>query len=177
MEASLECNGVAVYDRHTEAEAAVRRLHQGGFDVKKLSIVGREPHILERAVGFDDAAYRARRWGKRGAFWGSLVGILFAPIFLWIPGVGFVLVGGLLTSFLLGTAEGALVGAAAGGGASALAGALSRMGVPQDSVVLYEKYVEADKFLLIAHGTPAEVERERAVLEEAGLGPLHVHAP
>jgi hypothetical protein len=171
-----ECNGIAVYDRHQQAEEAIQRLSAGGFDVKKLSIIGREPHVEERAVGFDDAAHRARRWGKWGAFWGGLVGIVFGPIFLWIPGIGFVIVGGLLTSFILGTVEGAAVGAAAGGGGSALVGALTRMGIPKESVILYEKSIQADKFVVIAHGTRSEVERERALLEKAGLGPVRLHA-
>ena len=177
MEAMLECNGVAVYERHQDAEEAIRRLSDSGFDVKKLSIIGREPHVDERALGFDNAGDRAKRWGKRGAFWGSLVGILLAPVFLWIPGVGFVIVGGLLTSFILGTVEGAVVGAAAGGGGTALVGALTRLGIPKDSVIRYEKSVEADKFVLIAHGTQSQVERERDILEQAGLGPVQLHGP
>jgi hypothetical protein len=176
MSESLECNGVAVYDHREDAEAAIRRLSKCGFDVKKLSIIGRDPHIEERALGFDNASDRAKRWGKRGAFWGSLVGIIFGPIFLWIPGVGFVIVGGYLTSFILGTLEGALMGAAAGGGGTALVGALTRLGIPKDSVIRYEKNILADKFLLIAHGTQREVERERTVLERAHLGNVELHA-
>ncbi len=32
---------VAIYPTHTDAEAAVKALQQAGFDMKKLSIVGR----------------------------------------------------------------------------------------------------------------------------------------
>ena len=35
---------VAIYQSHTEAEAAVKELQQSGFDLKKLSIVGRDYH-------------------------------------------------------------------------------------------------------------------------------------
>ncbi len=38
---------VAIYRSHTEAEAAVKELQQSGFDMKKLSIVGRDHHTDE----------------------------------------------------------------------------------------------------------------------------------
>jgi hypothetical protein len=145
--------------------------------MKKLSVIGRDPHTEEHAAGFCNAGERARHWGKLGAFWGTIVGILFSPVFLWIPGVGFVMTGGLLSSLLLGTLEGAAVGAAVGGGGSALAGALTRLGIPKDSVIRYEQSVRADKFLLITHATPREAERCRALLERNGSGDVVVHAP
>ena len=37
----------AVYPSHAEAEAAVKELQQSGFDMKKLSIVGRDYHTDE----------------------------------------------------------------------------------------------------------------------------------
>ncbi|MFH1602675.1 MAG: hypothetical protein ABIH03_02075 [Pseudomonadota bacterium] len=35
---------VATYPSHTAAEAAIKELQQSGFDMKKLSIVGRDYH-------------------------------------------------------------------------------------------------------------------------------------
>jgi hypothetical protein len=35
---------VAIYKSHTEAEGAVKELQQSGFDMQKLSIVGRDYH-------------------------------------------------------------------------------------------------------------------------------------
>jgi len=42
---------VAIYPSHTAAEAAVKELQRSGFDMKKLSIVGREYHTDEHVVG------------------------------------------------------------------------------------------------------------------------------
>jgi hypothetical protein len=175
METTTEHNGVAIFDCHEEAEAAIRELARSGFDVRKLSVIGRELHGEEHAVGFYGAGERAKYWGKRGAFWGAIVGILFSPAFFWIPGVGFILTGGLISSLLLGTLEGAAVGAAAGGGGSALVAALSGMGIPKDSVIRYEKSIRADKFLLIVHGPQADIERSRAILETSQAGHMDVH--
>ena len=42
---------VAVYPTHLAAEASVKELQQSGFDMKKLSIVGRDYHTDEHVVG------------------------------------------------------------------------------------------------------------------------------
>ena len=42
---------VAIYPSHSAAEAAVKELQQSGFDMKKLSIVGRDYHTDEHVVG------------------------------------------------------------------------------------------------------------------------------
>jgi hypothetical protein len=42
--------GVGVYNTHTEAEAAVKELQRSGFDMKKLSIVGKDYHTEEHFI-------------------------------------------------------------------------------------------------------------------------------
>jgi hypothetical protein len=39
---------VAIYKSHTEAETAIKGLQQSGFDMKKLSIGGRDHCRLEK---------------------------------------------------------------------------------------------------------------------------------
>ena len=170
-----DSNCVAVFDRHQDAEAAIRELQHVGFDMKKLSIIGRDYHTEERAVGFYNGGDRVRHWGKLGAFWGGIFGILFAPAFFWIPGIGPIPTGGLIGSILMGTVEGAAVGAAVVGGTSVLAAALAGMGIPKDSVIRYEADLKANKFLLLATGSAGEVERARGLLAERG-GQVKVHA-
>jgi hypothetical protein len=43
---------VAVFKSHIEAETAVKELQQAGFDMKKLSIIGRDYHTDEHVVGY-----------------------------------------------------------------------------------------------------------------------------
>ena len=175
MMSTSDSNCVAVFDRHQDAEAAIRELQRVGFDMKKLSIIGRDYHTEEHAVGFYNAGDRVKYWGKLGAFWGSVFGLLFAPAFFWIPGVGPILTGGLIGSMLMGAVEGAAVGGTVGAGASALAAALASIGIPKDSVIRYEADVKANKFLLIASGSAAQAEQARAILAERG-GQAKVHA-
>jgi hypothetical protein len=68
---------VAIYASHIEAEQALEELQSGGIDMKTLSIVGKEAHTEEHAVGYYNAGNRMKYWGKAGAFWGGFCGLLF----------------------------------------------------------------------------------------------------
>jgi hypothetical protein len=43
---------VAAYSAHAEAEQAVKGLQRSGFDMNKLSIVAKNPHVEEHVAGF-----------------------------------------------------------------------------------------------------------------------------
>jgi len=111
-------------------------------------------------------------WGKLGAFWGGLWGLLLGTAFFWIPGVGPILVGGPLVSAIVGALEGATVY----GGLSALGAGLYSFGIPKDSVLDYEAALKADKFLVIAHGTAAEMTGAREVLAGTHAAKVAVHS-
>jgi len=55
---------VAIYPSHTAAEAAIKELQQSGFDMKKLSIVGRDYHTDQHVVGYYNTGDRMKYWGK-----------------------------------------------------------------------------------------------------------------
>ena len=67
---------VVVYGSHSDAEAAVKELKKSGFDIRKISILGKEYHTEEQVVGYYNAGDRMKYWGKMGAFWGGLWGLL-----------------------------------------------------------------------------------------------------
>ena len=51
---------VGIYNSHTEAEASIKELQRSGFDMKKLSIVGRTitPKSTSSAITMSVTAYR-----------------------------------------------------------------------------------------------------------------------
>jgi hypothetical protein len=152
---------VAVYSTHIEAEDAVKELQRAGTDMRTLSIVGKDSHTDEHAVGYYNTGDRMKYWGKIGAFWGGFWGLLFGSAFFAIPGIGPVLAAGPVVAWIVG----ALEGAAIVGGVSALGAGLYSIGIPKDSVVQYELAVKTDKFLLIVHGTASEVEKARDIIQ------------
>src|SRR6202161_3362435 len=98
---------VAVYGTHVEAEEAVKKLQRGGIDMHSLSIVGKGTHTDEHAVGYYNTGDRMKYWGKTGAFWGGLWGMLFGSAFFFIPGIGPLLAAGPLVAWIVGGLEGA----------------------------------------------------------------------
>ncbi len=162
---------VAVYDRHGKAEAAIKELQRAGFDMKRLSIVGKEYHTDEHVVGYYNAGDRMQYWGKLGAFWGGLWGLLFGSAFFFIPGIGPLVVAGPLVTWIVGALEGAVVV----GGLSALGAGLYSIGIPKDSILKYETAIKSDKFLVVAHGTPDEVTRAQQILSNTSSSEAQLH--
>ncbi|RBB92466.1 DUF1269 domain-containing protein, partial [Pseudomonas sp. MWU12-2115] len=142
---------------------AIRLLSKGGFDVKKLSIIGKGYHSEESPIGFYTTGDKMKMWGGVGAFWGGLWGLLFAPAVFFLPGLGLVAMAGPVVSILVS----ALEGAAIAGGVSALGAALTRVGVNADQVVKYETALKADKYVLVVHGGEADVARAQSILDIA----------
>ena len=154
---SKDSAAVAVYNTHTEAETAIRELEKAGVNMKKLSILGKDYHAEENVVGYYNAGDRMKFWGKLGAFWGGIMGLLFGSALFFVPGVGHVVALGPVGGMILGALENAVIV----GGLSALGAGLYSIGIPKNSVLKYEKAVKADKFLVIFHGTEEEVKEAK----------------
>ena len=163
--ASTHSSVVAIYDNHHAAEEAVRQLAKSGFDMKTLSIVGRDSATEEGVVGYYNAGDRTMAWGKRGAFWGGLWGMLFGSALFVLPGIGPLFAAGPLVAWIVAGLE----GAAMVGGMSALAAGLYSIGIPKDSILGYETDIKAGKFVVIAHGTRSEVDKSKTILERAEI--------
>ena len=169
---SKENVGIAIFNTHGEAENVVKELLKSGFDMKKLSIVGKDYHTEEQVVAYYNTGDRMKYWGKLGAFWGGLWGILFGAAFFWIPGIGPLVVAGPLVSAIVGALEGAV----AVGGLSALGAGLYSIGIPKDSIIKYESSVKSDKFLLVVHGSGDDLAKAKDILKSTGHE-VSVHSP
>jgi len=154
---------VYIYNTHVEAEEAIQSLSRAGFDVTKLSLIGKGYHSEEHPLGFYSTGDRIKAWGGMGAFWGGVWGMLMAPAVFFLPGLGVVAMAGPVVVALVGGLEGAVVV----GGLSALGAAFSQMGATKEHAIKYETALKVDKFVLMVHGTDAEVDQAHAVLSKA----------
>jgi len=159
---------VAIYDSHDKAEAAVKKLADGNIPMKEISIIGKGYHMDEKVVGFYNTGDRMKFWGKYGAFWGGMWGILMGGLFVTVPVIGSVVVLGGFAAMVLSGIEGAVVV----GGLSALGAALFSIGVPKDTVLQYENALKADGFLILVQGTAEEVDHARDILQT--INPKHI---
>jgi hypothetical protein len=162
---------VALFDQHTQAEASVKELQSAGFDMKTLSIVGKEYHMDENVMGYYNSGDRMAYWGKNGAFWGGFWGLLFGSAFFVIPGIGPLVMFGPIVTWIAAGLEGAIIV----GGLSAVGAGLYSIGIPKDSIVKYETSLKAGKFMLVVHGTADEVTRAKEILASQGASEAQLH--
>jgi hypothetical protein len=170
---SKENSVVAIYAQHTDAENAINLLKKSNFDIKKLAIIGKSYHTEDDVVGYYTTGDRMKHWGKTGAFWGGLWGLLAGSAFFLIPGVGPVMVAGSAVAWIVA----ALESAAVVGGLSALGAGLYSKGISKGSVLKYESSIKAGKYLLIAHGMPEEAEAARRILANTSAEEVNIHQP
>ena len=151
-EAGTAWNTVASFDDYAGAQAAVDRLSDDGFPVDELSIVGSDLRLVERVTGRMTKAKAALSGAASGAWFGLFVGLLLG---LFTTGHGW------LVMLLVGLATGAAWGATFG----FLAHAATR-GRRDFSAI---RMLAAQRYDLVA--TPAQLERARIMLGQAGLLP------
>jgi hypothetical protein len=136
---------IAVYTRHEDADSAVKALAKAGLDVKNISVVGKGYHTEEKVTGVYSMGDRVQLWGAQGA--------------------------GYIASAVVAGLEGAVLI----GGLSAIGAALASIGIPDDRVVGYESALKADSFLVMAHGSAAEVDLARSVLKDTDPSRLDIY--
>jgi hypothetical protein len=59
---------VAIYETHVQAEEAAKELQRSGFDMKKMSIVGKDYHTDEHVVAYYNPCDRMKYWGGAGLY-------------------------------------------------------------------------------------------------------------
>ena len=155
---------VAVYDWHSDAERGVLALQRAGCNMRRISIVGRADETQEHMLGFLGRRDSVRFCGKLGTFWGALADLLLDSAAVFVPAQGYVFVLGSFAAAKLSNSRGGIVL----GDASALAGAMSALGIPQNSVRRYETALKAHEFILVAHGDERDAYRVRELLATSG---------
>ena len=157
-----------LYDRYTDAQAAVRSLEAAGVPHSDISIVANNSDNWfggskkdRDGDGVDDRAESAGKGAGIGAGVGGAAGLLAGLGLLAIPGLGPVVAAGWLAA----TAVGAAAGAATGG----LVGALTEAGVSKDDAPLYAEGVRRGGTLVSARVPDADRTRLEATLNQSAV--------
>ena len=151
----------AVFDSHSEAEAAARDLRQAGVPDSALSVIARRQ---EESGDYGDAnTHEAKEKGEgalKGALGGAGIGALLGIAALAIPGVGPLAAAGAIASGAI--PEAAAIGAGAGALAGGLSGMLTKHGVSEEDAGYYEERINDGGVFLSVDASAA------------GLGPNEV---
>jgi hypothetical protein len=141
-------------------------LQKSGFDMQKLSIVGKDYQTEEAVVGYYTMGDRVKAWGKTGAFWGGLWGLLLGSAFFLVPGIGPLF------------AAGPVVGWKGRRWPAALARWAWRsiaLGFPK-TVSSSTRRILAGKFVVITHGSQDEVSKTKAALTQTNHQGMREHS-
>jgi len=167
---------VAVYADEVQAKDVVKILIGKDYQMDLISVLGRVHGLGDDSLGIYhlQAGERMKTWGKQGAVWGGLWGMLAgAAGFFIFPGLGAVAAAGYIVEVIAG---GAVLGAGTLSGAAALsqlAVAFHRAGIPPEEIQALHKAIEDGKYLLMLRGAASELAPWRTVLESGK--PLEIH--
>ncbi|WP_369061953.1 hypothetical protein ABOZ73_07340 [Caulobacter sp. 73W] len=172
-----------LFDSHIEALEAVSRLEAQGIAQSRISLVSNnadkwhEGHVHPEtgpgAGGFgdfnndgrNDTAQGARKGATAGGLVGGGAGLLAGLGLLAIPGLGTVVAAGWLAA----TGAVAVIGAAAGGAAGGLLGALKEAGHSDDEANVYAEGVRRGGTLVSIKADDDEIAAVEGVLSAGGV--------
>jgi hypothetical protein len=161
---------VAIYDRQAEVEAGVRDLQSAGFDLKKLSVLGREHESGQRLLGHYMArSGRMRYLGPRGAFWNELWDMLAGAACFTVSGIGRILVAGHLAMGVVDATDVPV------DGLSEVGSSLYSMSIPKACILRYESALKMHRLLLVAFGSVREVLQIKDLLRPSQPAETNIH--
>lgn len=159
-----EILAVGVFMDREAATRAVEQLIDDDFPMDRISVLGRAgghgDDVL--GLGYTDAGERVKAWGRQGAFWGALWGLLAGATGLFLlPGLGPLVAAGPVVEALGGAIAGAALAGAGMAGAAVvteLATALHRVGIPDEQIAELEQAIRDGHIVVILHCAPAAAE-------------------
>jgi hypothetical protein len=161
-----ECNTVALFADSVQIQAGLRALRETGFDLGRLSVIGKNQQRDAHVTGWVDSGLGIRCWGRFGLLAGSLCRPGAPSALLLFPGIGQVAIFGPLVN-ALGDALAARDGA--------LGRTLCSLGLPRDSVQHYESAIRQGQLAVLARGSTEQAGALRRLLEGSGATEVHVH--
>jgi uncharacterized protein (TIGR02271 family) len=157
---------VGLFTERTHAEQAIRDLKAAGFSDEQIGVAMQNREEQQQLI--DDTGSQAAEGAAKGAVSGGIVGGLIGLLgSLLIPGVGPIVVGGVLASALTGAG----IGAATGG----LIGALMGLGVPEEDAQHFDRGLRSGG-ILVTVAAGSRVSDAVSILQGHGadLGPTGV---
>ncbi|KRB59920.1 hypothetical protein [Flavobacterium sp. Root186] len=143
---------VANYKTQQQAEDAIKKLKKSGYDITKLSLIGKDCYIEQNILGYFNIYDKMEKWSTTGLFAIGLCGLIFGMLFIF----------NVMASFpyfripIIYACIAILLGATL---------PLIGMGFSKDKTIKYSTEVKARKYVLFAQETNANIEIMRTILD------------
>lgn len=159
----------ALFESHTAAYSAVQDLVDHGFERATIGVMAQDNSssdgTVTTRVATPSGPSGVAQGAGLGAALGGLGGLIVGATALTVPGVGPVLVGGLLAAALTGAGVGAVTGG--------VVGALTEVGVPKEHVHYYSEGLRRGGVLVVVATTDEMAELAMTLLSHHH--PLDLH--
>jgi hypothetical protein len=140
---------LTVFKSEVDAEAAVRKLARDGYDLSKVSLVGRDADSAVSVAGDVDEDVRGGFPTTVGASWGGIRTMLVGSGWFLVPGIGALIVAGPLLTLIVRS-----MGTVAGPDKlSAMTAGLDEIGIPKETILRCQAALKSGKVVLIAEGS------------------------
>ncbi len=162
---------LTVFKSQADAEAAIRQLARDGYDLGKVSIVGRDGDSDARVTGYLNEDGKGSSSAKAGMSWGGIRGMLVGSGFFLVPGIGSLVVAGPLLRRIvqsMGTV-------ASPDKLGAMGAGLSRLGIPRDSGLRCETALKSGKVVIIVEGSAMAMILAREVFRRTPVEVIEQH--
>ncbi len=151
---------IGVFDSHDQAEKAVAKLRQSGYDTNEISIVAKGTKQAQNGdddegdatLGMDTVADGT----TTGGVLGGLAGLAMGAGALAIPGLGPIIAAGPIAGLLSGAATGGV------------AGGLIDWGVPEEQGRHYEDEVKKGKVLAAVRTNEQKIDNAAEIFRQNG---------
>jgi hypothetical protein len=169
----METMVIGAFERHEQASEAVNMLGSMGYRSDDLSVIFKgdlEEGGQEGEQSFGETVASAAKKMAPGAAKGAALGGVAGLVAAAVPLVAGIFIGGpvAIALGLTGTAALAASGAATGAVAGGVIGALTKLGVSEDTASEYNQVLERGGVILGADAGPASQDELQAVMEECG---------
>jgi hypothetical protein len=154
---------VVVCDSSDDVEKAIGELRDAGFDVKQISLAGRDNGFLDSWGSPRKPSKTQRNSAKSSSFWIRVQGLLGDEEFYDFPGMGRVVLAGPIADWVAVILDHVPMF----GGMSALGAGLYSIGISKEKVFQYENALKEGRYLLLIHGASAEVAWAQEILDHA----------
>jgi hypothetical protein len=159
---------IGIYDTHDMAVAAAQKLHDKGFPMSDVTIMGlAETEDVDNKMRVSPHSPLKVAGLEAGTVLGATVGVLTGVGIFAIPGLGFLYGAGALVGAIAGFDFGLI-----GGG---IASALATIGVKDENAKKYHDALVAGKFLVVVHGNENHVNEAKNILNNNGHLDLQTH--
>jgi hypothetical protein len=160
MENAVYCLAVS----EPQANEILTHLRNLGFSASEISILLKDKDTRNISVKED-----AVRGAKKGGLAGGILGALAGLTVLTVPALGALVVAGPIVSALGGAAVGGVVGGLAGG-----SGALTHIGIPEESRSRLEQKLNDGAILIAVHSSdPARRDKALRVFKSSGADEIY----